>query len=504
MKKYNQKFSISLFLLTTIISFLIHNSNFGEEVMLEKGSIKGTFLEHGKPCSLRINLHNADNKLFLKYAFSDSSGIFSFQNLDFGNYYLITHPADRGAEMPLQWRTTEIRLNSTNPECLLNPIEGWSVNILNPEDGKEFSEEDIQNDLTSGFQWTAYDGKAQYEIEIKDIYDQQICNSGKISKKSFLFKDCFADTNKLKTKVYRWSLKVYPNDNKWYGESNFYDFSFGELCSHTIFEANHVKLDFPKWYSSVIQEFDLLTVLDKCYLLEKELNAGQVPVLGPKIGEKQEFFYDSKIMFAHSGQPIHLGKKFISGDDISFMILLHEMAHNFQIGGLPGFPKLLLDENLDNSNSGFCFSEGLATLAAMYAAEMLQPVDLNPRMHKDINSARIEMRAKFYEALKSYEESGDKFENLTPDVVDGILYLLGDTYGWDIFPRFFRIFQENDNTKQIYEQVKAQELRSMSVIICALSTTCKKNLVDDFVNWGFPVDDQFYGEISPLMGEIIL
>jgi hypothetical protein len=140
----------------------------------------------------------------------------------------------------------------------------------------------------------------------------------------------------------------------------------------------------------------------------------------------------------------------------------------------------------------------------MYAAEMLQPVNLNPRMHKVINAARIEMRAKFYEALKSYEESGNQFENLTPDVVDGILYLLGDTYGWDIFPRFFRIFQENDNTKQIYEQVKAQELKSMSVLICALSITCKKNLVYDFVNWGFPVDHQFYSQISSLMEEIIL
>jgi hypothetical protein len=257
------------------------------------------------------------------------------------------------------------------------------------------------------------------------------------------------------------------------------------------------------WYASVIQEFDLLNLLDKCYLLEKELNAGQVPVLGPKLGEKQIFFYDRKIMFAHSGQPIHFGKKFVHGDEIPFSIFLHEMAHNFQIGGLPGFPKLLLDEDLDHAHSGFCFSEGLATLAAMYGAEMLQSAVLNPKMNNVIRAERIKMRANFYEALRYYEESGNNFKNLTPDVVNGILYLLGDTYGWTIFPKFFKIFLEDDVTRQIYEQVNHKESRSMSVLICALSMSCNHDLVTDFMNWGFPVDLQFCNQISPLMGKII-
>jgi hypothetical protein len=494
----------ALYFSMAVITFcLLYNLTLGVNPNIGEGTISGEFLENGKPCSLRINLHNAINKLYLRNTASNKNGKFVFNNLKNDTYYLITHPAGTGLNLPLQWHTDNIELNDHNPEYHLPAVDGWSVKILEPQDSDTFAIDVIKNMKPIEFSWTEYNGEAEYEIEIIDIHDQQKFNSGRIPDTKFLFKGVFSDGSLLKKNVYRWTLTVYPINNEWQGVTNFYDFSIGDLCSDARYEGTYIVMNFPKWYSSIIKEYDLIDFLDRCYLLVKELSAGQVPVLGPKLGEKQEFFYDKKIMFAHSGQPIHIGKKFVDGNNVVFNILLHEMAHNFQIGGLPGFPKLLLNENLDNFQAGFCFSEGLATLASMYAAERLSPEETNESMLQVIRTERKKMRDTYYEALNYYLESGIKFENLTPDVVDGMLYTVGDKYGFEVFPKFFKIFHENEMTKQIYKLAGEEESKILAVLVSALSAASEEDLIDDFLYWEFPIDIQFYKNVSPLIKNVV-
>ncbi len=490
---------IIVFIIMVIFLYFFNCSDFNKSENKSDGLIKGSFFENGKPCSLRINLHNAQNKLFLKYASSGNDGNFVFSGLDYGSYYLITHPADKGTEMPLQWRTQEINISKKSPEYDLSPVDGWSVNVIKPFDCCSFDLSILKNYKHLAFQWTPYCTEAQYEIEITDIFNDRVYKSGLIENHQFFFNGFFPDSTKLSKGVYRWTLKVLPKNNEWMGLSNFYDFSIGETCDHQVFGGTYVELDFPGWYTRVIQKFDLVNFLDKCYLLTTTLNAGQVPILGPKLGEKQKFFYDKKIMFAYSGQPIHLGKKFIDGKSIPFSILLHEMAHNFQIGGLPGFPKILLDDKMNNNNAGFCFSEGLATLNSMYVAEKILQENVSEEIKIVIENDRKKMIDTYSEALNYYEKSGNDYIKLTPDVVDGIFYYLGNKYSWDIFSQFFKIFQENKNTDKIYNLVQSKESKMLSVIIGSLSVACKDDLREKFLIWGFPFDDQFYRTIYPLI-----
>ncbi|UCE06343.1 MAG: hypothetical protein JSW07_22675, partial [bacterium] len=66
----------------------------------QKGVIAGLFLENTEPCSLQINLHRWDNKLYFGNTVSGKNGYYAYTDLPLGSYYLITHPV---TEMPLQW-----------------------------------------------------------------------------------------------------------------------------------------------------------------------------------------------------------------------------------------------------------------------------------------------------------------------------------------------------------------------------------------------------------------
>lgn len=486
---------INLLAINLLIFLSYYYSNCNKSIEKSVGSIKGRFLENGTPCSLRINLHNADNKLFLKSENSGSDGYFSFSGLDFGKYYLITHPADKGTEMPLQWRTSNINISKDAPNYKLSPVDGWSVTIVQPIDYSTFDIGILDNFSSIKFQWTPYYKEALYEIELVDIFRERIFYSGEIEGNEYYFNGYFPDSTQLSEGVYRWTLKVLPKNSEWTGLSNFYDFAIGEECTHKIFESKYIELDFPQWYHRVIKKFDLLTLLDKCYLLTTVLNAGQVPELGPKLGEKQQLYYDKKIMFAHSGQPIHLGKKFIDGKSVPLSTILHEMAHNFQIGGLYGFPQILLDGEMKDKNASFCFSEGLATLNSIYVVEKISDEILNNELKEIIQKEKTRMRANYIKALEYYEVSGNNFNKLTPDVIDGIFYYLGDQYDWDIFPQFFKIFLRNDINDSIYKLINSEESKMLSVIISSLSVSCGTDLREKFREWGFPFDDQFYDQI---------
>jgi len=489
-----------------IISFLQMAEAVGRDA---GGEIRGVFFENEEPCSLRINIHNAVTGLYFGKTETDSNGIYTYPNLPYGKYYLITHPADVGVRMPLQWKTTELEINEKQPQFIVRYVDGFAVKILYPQDGESIDLEKIndQNPLT--FRWKPYCNVADYEVEIYSTDKIQYFNSGRIDTPSYSFNGLFKDGTRFRKRLYRWELKVYPGGTEWTGTSKPQDLIIGDLGTMNRYGGEYIQLDFPKWYETTIDTLDLIRLLDTCYLLEKELAADQVPSLGPLPGEKQAFLYDPTITFAYSGNPIHFGKNHINENGFPLFLTFHEMGHNFQFGGLPGFEYLLGGEYYDQTPIFFGFSEGLATLASLYITEKIDKGCLKPIVKNLFETENRSMREKFGTALEFYENNKPNRNHITPDIIDGICIRLGDRYGWKMFPGFFRIFLKSAVNDRIYQLAGNDDIKRVTIFVAALSVSANDDLRKQFRKWDFPLDERYYRKILPLvekslrMGKII-
>ena len=492
---------LSLFMCSIVLIVLNANNRLYSKEQV--GVIAGLFLENANPCSLQINLHNADSKLYFGKTESGKNGYYAFSNLPYGSYYLITHPAGVGVRMPLQWHSENVEITSENPVYIMPKVDGFSVKILYLTDGTQIDHKKISDRNPLVFKWTHYDGPAEYEVEICSTDSSQVFKSERISEPKFSFNGKFKDGSSMKKRLYRWSLHVYPVGTNWSGRSKPQDIIISDLGQIKRYQGKYIELEFPKWYEPTIKKLDLLEVLDKCYLLQKELAAGQVPTLGPLPGEKQSFLYDPNITFAHSGNPIHFGKTLINEGSFPFFIALHEMGHNFQLGGGAGFSYLLGNEYYDKTTIYFGFSEGLATLASLYITESLTKEDVNSQVFELLQKENKKMRTNYPKALQIYEDNGADRVRITPDIIDGICIRLGDKYGWQIFPKFFRIFLKNETTDKIYKLAGSDDSKRITIIVAALSAASGENLCSQFKKWDFPLDEDFYVAIRPMVEKCI-
>ncbi len=463
------------------------------------GMIKGEFFENAAPCSLRINIHNAVNGLYFGKTETDLSGSYSFSDMPFGQYYLITHPAGVGVRMPMQWRTENLELNPESPIYTVQQVDGFAVETIFPGDGEKINLENIAPDNQLTFQWKPYSDSADYEIEIYSTDKVQQFHSGRIDKEYFSFNGIFEDGSNFQRRLYRWKLKTFPKGSEWIGTSKPQDIVIDDLGDINIYEGEYIQLEFPKWYEATIKSLDMIHLLDQCYLLEKELMANQVPSLGPLPGEKQSFLYDTNITFAYSGNPIHFGKNHIIENSFPFFVAFHEMGHNFQLGGLPGFAHLLGGEYYSKTAiyNGFC--EGFATLASLYITETIDKDSLETSVRLLFEEENRSMREKFVTALRYYEDKGPDRERVTPDVIDGMFIRLGDKYGWKIFPKLFYVFKQNELTDQIYELAGDNDRKRVTILIAALSVATGDDLREEFMNWDFPMHKRYYRRILPLV-----
>jgi len=463
------------------------------------GVITGLFYENTAPCSLRINIHNALNGLYFGKTETDEDGRYRIADLPLGEYYLITHPAGVGIRMPMQWRTESLLLSKESPEYTVQKIDGFTVEIIHPKDGENIEIDKVSDINPLVFSWSSYVGAAEYEIEIYSTDKTQQFTSDRITKCSFSFGGMFEDGSTARRRLYRWKLKVFPKNSEWVGISKPHDICVDDLGQIKIYEGEYIRLEFPKWYESTIESMDLINLLDSCYLLEKELAAGQVPSLGPLPGEKQSFLYDPTITFAYSGNPIHFGKNHINENSFPLFTTFHEVGHNFQLGGLPGFMHLLGGEYYDKTAIFFGFCEGFATLASIYITESIDLNALKPNVRNLFIQENRSMREKYMTALDYFENSGPDRNRITPDVIDGLCIRLGDKYGWDIFPVFFRIFLKNKFTDQIFNWAGDDDVKRITIFVAAFSVAANTDLRRDFKKWDFPIDQRYYRKILPLV-----
>ena len=113
------------------------------------------------------------------------------------------------------------------------------------------------------------------------------------------------------------------------------------------------------------------------------------------------------------------------------------------------------------------------------------------------------MRRDYLLALETFEQSGADKERVTPDILDGMCIRLGDKCGWERFPFFFKIFLKNKVTSQILELAGTDDTKRITVFVAAFSVAFGEDLRDQFKMWDFPVNDDFYKTIFPMVKQCI-
>lgn len=261
-------------------------------------------------------------------------------------------------------------------------------------------------------------------------------------------------------------------------------------------------------FEDVWHTYQVVEATDQAYLLQKELT-GVTPFKGAKqlfIGEPGKS--DQLVPCGISGNPIRLGlnvnEPFPHNNCIRdpsgyphWDIILHEMGHNFTLGSVR-FNQLY--------GGMIIYTEGLATLARMYAEHIIA----SEPDHFDLSSAALESilnyiefnRNVYLDDLATYEERGSNFAEMNPNILDGIFIRLADEYGWQIFPRFFKIFQPQDERWHILDQADT-EAKVHALTICALSVAARDDLRDMFRTWNFPIDNKFYQRVKPEIEDVI-
>ncbi|MDZ7260526.1 MAG: hypothetical protein ONB05_00190 [candidate division KSB1 bacterium] len=469
-----------------------------------KGVVFGSILKRGEPFKHRMHLHSGAGMFFGAQP-SGANGNYAFVDLPLGEYFAILGPLE---EIPFSWRTEKFTLDKDNPVYYLEAADPFSVRLLFPTDGASFSPDQINENNPMIFRWTPYseldetgESKAEYLLEIFSMDKKQYFKSPRLEATVFRFDGQFPDGSRLQLRPYQWRLTIYPKHSIWYGSSYVRDLLPGDLGEIHSYVGKYMTLEVPKWYDGTVEKFDLVTFLDIAYQIEHELSG-----VCPFQGKKGTIIYDPTINWAHSGLsvglPIHFGKGWLVEGQAPWFGFFHEMGHDFQTGAIKNFSDLIVHQDTGVPiYSGLV--EGFASLAYFYAAQVIQ----NRKAHGGITPAAYdammkdvqERRICYLNALDQYEQSGAPFNQINPDMVDGMLIQICEKYGWEKLPKFFRYFHDTGGIpKDLIQQANTHE-RRVTTIIAALSTALESDLHFQFRRWNFPIDEPFYDLIRQSM-----
>jgi hypothetical protein len=183
----------------------------------------------------------------------------------------------------------------------------------------------------------------------------------------------------------------------------------------------------------------------------------------------------------------------------NFIAMLHEFGHNC----------LSISNSLWRTFGHFGtdphFNEAFATLFALYAQQRI----LKAPDHFGLNASFVEgltregwgtsisdRRHYFVDIrLGEYLEAGARYpEQMNADVMEGILTLLGEKYGWDMYRRFFSIFYPPDEPWSFASQ---NETERATLFAAAISAAAQADARPMFRGWGFPLDQALYDRLLP-------
>jgi hypothetical protein len=185
----------------------------------------------------------------------------------------------------------------------------------------------------------------------------------------------------------------------------------------------------------------------------------------------------------------------------------HEIAHN-HFGELVYLNEVLCDwENANSKAIAYC--EGMTTITALASRKaILESANhdglpaivtdawMNPNVYDSLPFAR-QMYVDV--ALAAYMSAGANYaQDFTPDVLDGIIYLLTDDYGWALLKRFFSIFNPPDEGLAF---TPCDETGRATFFVAAMSAAADADLRARFRGWGFPIDDDVFEALLPVFAK---
>ena len=267
---------------------------------------------------------------------------------------------------------------------------------------------------------------------------------------------------------------------------------------------------YPSFFQEVMDKYEVLKAVDAGTQIESQL-------CGTKFHDIQIIEYNPCLQgIAWSGNPVLMGPS-MWGTEPAWFLYFHELGHNFTLASVrfnqlyPGLGYISIGG--DYWNFGANFIEAWATMVGLYAMRELLTASAQYQLGSDCRSNLQEhfdqSKSKYLGSLRSYEQDPD-FSILNPDILDGIFLALADSFGYDIFPKFFKILQPPDQSWSLLDEIQPDydydwaKTLSMTVTICAFSVATGSDLRDKFINqWDFPIYEPFYEEIKPEIESII-
>jgi hypothetical protein len=179
------------------------------------------------------------------------------------------------------------------------------------------------------------------------------------------------------------------------------------------------------------------------------------------------------------------------------------MGHNFTFASL-SFGEFTNASDVGNSN--FTYSEGLATAVSMYTGQMMSERATQYQIPENILSTIMSAVWHFGSTpdLDAYVNSGADYSTINANVLDDMISVIADEYGYALLQRFFSVFLPPDASFGRFA-VSKSDAGQATFFVAAMSAAAGTDLRADFRNkWGFPVDDLVYTQAYPQVERLIL
>jgi hypothetical protein len=177
-----------------------------------------------------------------------------------------------------------------------------------------------------------------------------------------------------------------------------------------------------------------------------------------------------------------------------FGIPFHELGHNFT-----GTHWRFAD--FADGGDQIDYNEGLATALGMFACESILRASAEMNLSEEIidllqSSWLCWRHSQVGSSLADYVASGAGYDDLDPNVVDDILWVLIQEHGWGILYRFYSTLLPREQGPFPFPVETTAEQATFFAL--ALSEAAREDLIPRFRDeWGFPIDDDAMAVMQP-------
>lgn len=251
--------------------------------------------------------------------------------------------------------------------------------------------------------------------------------------------------------------------------------------------------EFPKRFfdESLVTDRQILAVTDAQYQSLKKMHNGLTPYILTKIE------YNPVVYGQTSPEGIVLGDAAfpsLNGGDPRWEVIAHEQGHNF-FGGTSAFYYLL-------ASPGPFLQESFAVLSAFYTYHDIlgnaQKYGINESALNSLQSDFKNGRDHQKQQHEAYIKGGSVFDIndvLTSQVLDYVMILKGEQYGWSNYERFTRAFDDQIAALFNFQNDGVSDIEKSTYTIAALGVAFNNDFRKEFISLNFPIDRSLYKEV---------